>query len=87
MDARNQPNLSLTITRSAILWCYGALLLWVSGCSFGPRQLLQTRIPYNDAIKETGEQQLLLNLVRLRYVDTPSSLAISAIAGQQEVAG
>lgn len=29
--------------------------------------------------------QLLLNIVRLRYVDTPSSLAISSIADQQEV--
>jgi hypothetical protein len=28
---------------------------------------------------------LLLNIVRLRYVDTPSSLAISSIADQQEM--
>jgi hypothetical protein len=67
--------------------CCAFILILFSGCSFGPRHLLQTRIPYNDAVKKTSEQQLLLNLVRLRYVDTPSSLAISAIADQQEVAG
>jgi hypothetical protein len=47
---------------------------------------MHSRLRYNDAVKSTSEQQLLLNIVRLRYVDTPSSLAISSIADQQEVA-
>ena len=55
------------------------------GCSIGPRSLLQSRLKYNDAVKTTSEQQLLLNIVRLRYIDTPSSLAISSIADQQEI--
>ena len=55
------------------------------GCSLGPRSLLNSRLRYNDAVKTTSEQQLLLNIVRLRYVDTPSSLAITSIADQQEV--
>ncbi len=55
------------------------------GCSLGPRSLLQSRLRYNDAVKTTSEEQLLLNIVRLRYTDTPSSLAISSIADQQEV--
>ena len=46
---------------------------------------MHSRLRYNDAVKTTSEQQLLLNIVRLRYVDTPSSLAISSIADQQEV--
>ena len=46
---------------------------------------MNSRLQYNDAVKTTSEQQLLLNIVRLRYVDTPSSLAISSIADQQEV--
>lgn len=56
------------------------------GCAFGPRSLLNSRLRYNDAVKTTSEQQLLLNIVRLRYIDTPSSLAISSIADQQEIA-
>jgi hypothetical protein len=59
-------------------------VFWV-GCSLGPRALLQSRLRYNDAVKTTSEEQLLLNIVRLRYTDTPSSLAISSIADQQEV--
>ena len=37
-------------------------------------------------VKTSAEQQLLLNIVRLRYADTPSSLSVSAIAAQYELA-
>ncbi len=58
----------------------------LTGCSsFGPSALNQSRLQYNEAVKTTGEQQLLLNIVRLRYTDTPSSLAVSAIAAQFEL--
>ena len=50
----------------------------------GPPALEQTRVRYNEVVKATTEEQLLLNIVRLRYTDTPSSLAISAIAAQFE---
>jgi hypothetical protein len=60
--------------------------LGAAGCrSLGPRALEQTRVPYNEAVKITTEEQLLLNIVRLRYTDTPSSLAISNIAAQFEM--
>jgi hypothetical protein len=62
-----------------------SLLLGCIGCSLGPRSLMHSRLRYNEAVKSTSEQQLLLNIVRLRYTDTPSSLAISSIADQQEV--
>jgi hypothetical protein len=55
------------------------------GCALGPRSLERNRLPYNEAVKATSEQQLLLNIVRLRYTDSPSSLSISSIAHQQEV--
>ena len=56
-----------------------------AGCTtLGPHALDQTRLYYNEVIKRTTEEQLLLNIVRLRYTDTPSSLAVSAIAAQFE---
>src|SRR6266487_2821241 len=56
-----------------------------AGCTtLGPDALDQTRLHYNEVIKRTTEEQLLLNIVRLRYTDTPSSLAVSAIAAQFE---
>jgi hypothetical protein len=61
------------------------------GCIFtprsvGPRSLDDTRISYNQVVKATAEEQLLLNIVRLRYTDTPSSLGVSSIAAQFELA-
>lgn len=57
----------------------------VSGCAFGPRALENSRLRYNEAIKTTTEEQLLLNIVRLRYTDSPSSLSVSSIAEQREI--
>ena len=65
---------------AAFLVCTSA-----GGCTMlGPPALEQTRVRYNEVVKATTEEQLLLNIVRLRYTDTPSSLAISAIAAQFE---
>jgi hypothetical protein len=52
--------------------------------NLGPYALDKRRLHYNEVIKRTTEEQLLLNIVRLRYTDTPSSLAVSAIAAQFE---
>ncbi|MFO0841824.1 MAG: hypothetical protein U0797_05410 [Gemmataceae bacterium] len=35
-------------------------------------------------MKETTEEQMLLNIVRLRYTDSPSSLGVTAITDQKE---
>jgi hypothetical protein len=57
----------------------------VAGCaSIGPQALQQNRLQYNEIVKTTSEEQLLLNIVRLRYTDTPSSLSVSTIAAQFE---
>ena len=63
----------------------GFVSVFLAGCtSFGPRSLQQSRLEYNETIKSTTEEQMLLNIVRLRYTDTPSSLGVSAIAAQFE---
>ena len=71
--------------RSAALVALLAASLGLGGCaSIGPQSLDDTRLHYNEVIKRTTEEQLLLNIVRLRYTDTPSSLAVSGIAAQFE---
>jgi hypothetical protein len=57
----------------------------LAGCSVGPRTLEVNRLRYNEAVERTSEEQLLLNIVRLRYCATPSSLAVTSIAGQHEL--
>jgi hypothetical protein len=67
---------------AAVLLLASALL---AGCMSGPRALQETRLQYNEVLKASTEQQLLLNVVRLRYTDTPSSLSIANIAAQFEL--
>src|SRR5437773_2573949 len=57
----------------------------IAGCAFGPQALAKNRLDYNEVVKTTTEEQLLLNIVRLRYTDTPSSLAVTTIAAQFEL--
>lgn len=61
-----------------------ATLVFLDGCStgLGPRTLRQDRPSYNAQIVGTGDEQMLLNLVRLRYRDTPLFLELgSVVAG------
>ena len=50
--------------------------------NFGPLSLKSERSKYNMAIQKTNDEQLLLNLVRLKYRDTPFFLEVSNVASQ-----
>ncbi len=55
----------------------------LAGCSaMGPGALKQARFNYNLALQHSANEQLLLNLVRLRYRDNPVFLEISSISSQ-----
>ena len=65
---------------SALLF---ALLL--TGCAIGPDRLTSSRMAYNEAVQVTEQRELLLNIVRLRYHETPEFLTISGISSQFEL--
>ena len=51
------------------------------GCAgVGPSAIDATRPAYNAAIQQTSNEELLLNIVRLRYRDTPFFLQVSGVA-------
>ncbi|HIF03611.1 MAG TPA: hypothetical protein EYQ84_10155 [Nitrospinaceae bacterium] len=59
------------------------LLFGPIGClNIGPISLKSERSKYNMAIQKTNDEQLLLNLVRLKYRDTPFFLEVSNVASQ-----
>ena len=59
------------------------LALGPIGClNYGPISLKSERSKYNLAIQKTNDEQLLLNLVRLKYRDTPFFLEVSNVASQ-----
>jgi hypothetical protein len=55
----------------------------VSGC-VGPRAIGTTRLKYNQVYNKTTQEQLLLNIVRMRYADTPTIIDLPNITGQYE---
>lgn len=58
------------------------------GCNtLGPAAVESARSPYNVAIQRTNDEQLLLNLVRLRYRDTPCFLEVTSITTTHDVSG
>ncbi len=58
-------------------------LLGMSGCAgVGHGRIEGERSNYNVAIQRSNDEQLLLNLVRLRYRDTPFFLEVSSVATQ-----
>ncbi len=55
----------------------------LNGCSgLGPSTLKGNRFNYNTTIQTSNDQQLLLNLVRLKYRDTPYFLEVNSVAAQ-----
>lgn len=55
-----------------VLIITASLLTSLLGCEYiGPRAVQAGRTDYNAAIKATDVEQLLLNIVRLRFSDKP----------------
>jgi hypothetical protein len=53
---------------------------WIGGCSVvGPQAIEQGRNVYNEVINKTGSQQTLLLIVRARYAEPSSLLAVSSV--------
>ena len=72
------------LSRTLVLPSFAALAS--IGCSIGPTFLESTHQGYNSAVKLTRDEQLLQNIVRLRYYDPPEFLAVNVISAQTSVA-
>src|SRR5271156_5584694 len=57
-----------------------------SGC-LGPKAIKYTRLRYNEVVRDTNDEQLLINIVRLRYADSPVFIDLPSITSQFEVVG
>ena len=56
--------------------------LFISACGLGPSRMCADHLTYNDAVQFTEHQEMLLNIVRLRYNEGPEFLATSSISTQ-----
>ena len=63
--------------RHLILLCTAVVL--ASCASIGPATVRRDQVDYADAVGEAAKRQLLLNLVKLRYGDTPNFVTLSQL--------
>lgn len=57
------------------------LILITSGCSYvGPKSISQGRLSYAEAINRTEDQQMLLTIVKGRYRESSTLLAVNSVA-------
>ena len=56
-------------------------LLGLGGCAarMGPTTLTHDRFDYSDAITRSWKEQMLLNMVKLRYMDPPMFLDVQQV--------
>ncbi len=60
-------------------------LLLPASCQVGPNALRVSQTEYSDAIQQASAEQLLLNLVRLKYRELPLILDIGTVSAQFEI--
>ena len=65
------------------------LIFTLSGCQsyFGPTALQNTHSAYNQAISVTLDEQMLLNLVRMKYRDRPFFLKVGSVTASMTFGG
>lgn len=54
-------------------------ILVATGCSVGPAAIRANHLNYNDAVRATTSEELLLNIVRIRYDDPTQWMSITTI--------
>ena len=65
-----------------------AVCLMLPACTrFGPKRVPVDRFNYNEAIGQSQKEQMLLNLVRLRYRDVPVFISVSSVLTQYSYTG
>jgi len=65
-----------------------ACSLFLLGCSaIGPATIPRDRFDYGQAISRSWQEQMLVNLVKLRYADMPTFLEVASVINQYELQG
>lgn len=60
-------------------------LVTCGGCTIGPKVIEQSHGRYSEAIQRVEEEQFLGQVVRLRYSEATTEVAVAAIASQHEI--
>jgi hypothetical protein len=64
------------------------LALCLAGCAgFGPPTVSRDRFDYTEALSDSWKHQMLQNMIKIRYGDTPVFLDVSSVISQYQIAG
>lgn len=75
------------VRRASLLPMLFILLAPATGCSVGPDTVARDRFNYGEALATSQREEILQNLVRLRYVESPIFLNISTVVNQYSIEG
>ncbi len=73
--------------KSTALICGLVAMGMLSGCTVGPRLYESSFSQYNNAVRHTLDEQMLANLVRMRYLESPIFLQVSSLNASFSVGG
>ena len=78
----------MQVRRRALLFL-ALIMLGLAGCKhhYGPSTVVADRVPYNEAIALSWKEQTLLNIVRLRYMDTPFFIDVPQMTSGYQIIG
>jgi hypothetical protein len=74
-------------TRATALAGGIAAITILSGCTVGPALYETSFTQYNNAVRKTLDEQMLANLVRMRYLESPIFLQVSSLNTSFSVGG
>ena len=79
--ARSNP-VGGRVRRDAALAAAASILAAVAGCAStrGPALVVDSHVEYNKAVGQVLKEELLLNVVRRRYLESPQFLNVSSIS-------
>ena len=81
MMTRHTSSLASSLA-SAVL-----ISLLLPGCTNGPKLIMNSHIDYNKAVRQVMNEELLLNIVRMRYAEAPQFVSVSGITTQFQTSG
>src|SRR5512135_3658827 len=73
----------MNILKKTTLIALSFTLLALSGCtSIGPGTVMKDSFDYTGVLSDSWKQRMLINMVRLRYGDTPGFLDVASVINQ-----
>lgn len=71
--------------KTKLIACMTAVMMLTGCASLGPRIAKVAQRPYNEALVYSWKEQLLLNLVRLRYRDDPYFIEVTSVVSNHTI--